>query len=82
MPTSLGEQTPPREVTTLSTNTLKDRTQHGTSFEYHIIDISGLKAFFVAKIYVRLDINKLMKTITSQMSGTIKKPTTIFYNAL
>ena len=40
MPTLLGKQTSPQGVTTLSTNTSKEGTQHGTSFECHIIDAS------------------------------------------
>ena len=65
MPTLLGMRTPPRGVTILSTNTSKKHTHHGTSFECHIIDASGLKTYSAPKVYVRLEINKLMKIISS-----------------
>lgn len=65
MPTSLGVRTPPRGVTILSINTSKECTHHGTSFECHIIDASGLKTYSAPKVDVRLEINKLMKMISS-----------------
>lgn len=77
---SLGEQTPPQGVSVLSTNTLQENTQHGTSFECHIIDVSKFKKYYVSKVCVRLGINRLIKTMPSQGSGIIKKPVIVFYN--
>lgn len=67
-------------MSVLSAKTSQEGTQHGTSFECHIIDASEMKAYSVPKVYVRLEINKLIKTIPSQGSGTIKTPVTNFYN--
>ena len=80
MPTSLGKRIPPRGVTIMSTNTSKERTHFGTYFDCHIIDASGLKIYSAPKIYVCLEINKLIKMISSQGSETIKKPITNFFN--
>ena len=67
-------------MSVLSMNTLQEGTQYDISFECHIIDANELKNHFVPKIYMRLGINKFIKTMSSQRNGTIKKPVIIFYN--